>query len=222
MNARFIDTLIGFSLALLVACPSYAQDELGGTAPVAASPGAASEDAPAAEAAPAAPPASPPTTKHVGPAGPPVTVRPAKPAAKPAAPVARGIQLSRRATLASGVNVHDKVLEKCEIETTLPQLIAERNSEVTIVEKAGGTHLQLRIVDIHAPGGGVFSGPKWITVEGKLLSGKTVKGTFTAKEQSMGTTGTCGMLHKVMAAMAGDIAAWLNNPSKDSKLGRAR
>jgi len=38
----------------------------------------------------------------------------------------------------------------------------------------------------------------------------------------MGSTGTCGMLHKVMATMAGDIAAWLNNPSKDAKLGRAR
>lgn len=218
MNPRFVDTLLGLSLALLVANPSFAQDP----APEAAPAAEAQEAAPAAEA----PPAAPPTTKHVGPAGPPATVKPSKPAPKPAAkaatPVAKGIQLNRRATLASGVNVHDKVLEKCEIETTLPQLIAERNSEVTIVEKAGGTHLELRIVDIHAPSGGVFSGPKWITVEGKLLSGKTVKGTFTAKETSMGSAGTCGMLHKVMVTMSGDIAAWLINPSKDAKLGRAR
>jgi hypothetical protein len=157
----------------------------------------------------------------MGPGGPTGRSKPHTAAAKPA-PAPSGIQLARKTPVAGGVNVHDKVLSECNIETMLPQMIAEHNSEVKLVDSAGGTHLELKIVDIHAPNGGLFSGPKWITVEGKLVSGKTVKGDFTAKQSSMASATACGMLSKVMVVMAGDIATWLNNPSKGARLGTAR
>lgn len=138
-------------------------------------------------------------------------------------PAASGsIHLSPVTPIATTVNVHPKVLEECRLQTLLPQSIAERNSDVVLSDAKGGMKLEIKIVDIHAPSGGFFSGPKWITVDGKLMQGKTVKGSFIAKETSMASATACGMLSKVIMVLGGDIAQWLHNPSKDSRLGSAR
>ena len=190
---------------------AFAQDTLGG--------------ADAATEAPTPAPANP-APGRFGPGAPPTAPRApeVKKAApkQPAASAAKGIHLAPITPIAKTVNVHDKVLEQCAIQTLLPQSIAQRSANVVLADGSGAMKLELIIVDIHAPNGGVFSGPKWVTVEGRLLQGKTVKGTFTAKESSMGSTSSCGMLSKVIRVMADDIVIWLNNPAKGSKLGRAR
>lgn len=191
-RARTVTFSMGLALLVALAQPGLAEDP--------------------ADAAPA-------VTKPVGPGGPKATGKPGAPG-KPAA--ARGIQLARSTPVSSGVHVHDKVLQECRLQTMLPQMIAERSPAVTVVDSPGANRLELRIVDIHAPSGGWFSGPKWITVEGKLLQGKTVKGDFIAKETSMASATACGMLHKVMLVLAADIAAWLENPSRGARLRHAR
>ena len=153
--------------------------------------------------------------KPMGPGGPDGR---SKPAASKAS--SSSIHLARTTPLSAAVRAHDKVLEGCKLQTMLPQLIAERSSDVVLDDRAGGTRLELIITDVHAPSGGVFSGPKWITVEGKLVSGKTVKGDFLVKETSMASATACGMLTKVMTVIADDIAAWLRSPSKGARLGR--
>lgn len=165
---------------------------------------------------------SAPATKGIGPGAPPAPPAKAKGKAAKAEPASKGIQVVRKATVAPSVNVHDNVLTQCQLETKLPEMIAQRNPSVTLSDSPSGTRLELRIVDIHAPNGGWFSGPKWMTVEGKLYAGKTLKGDFLAKQTSMASATACGMLDKVMTVMAGDIAAWLNNPTKGARLGSAR
>lgn len=153
---------------------------------------------------------------RIGPGAPPAD---AAPAAK--AP-AKTIHLAPTTPVGAAVHVHQKTLDECRIQTLLPQSIAEKATGVELTTKPGAATLQLTIVDVHAPSGGWFSGPKWITVEGKLLQGKTVKGDFVAKETSMASASACGMLSKVIVVLAADIAAWLENPTKDAKLGSAR
>ena len=170
---------------------------------------------------------APVKTNKVGPGGPAPadTRKPVEPAPKPKTSkpvVSKGIHLSPVTPVAPSVHVHDKVLEECRLQSLLPQTIAERNSEIVLTEAGGSQRLELEIVDIHAPSGGWFSGPKWITVEGRLLQGKTVKGSFIAKETSMASATACGMLSKVITVLAGDIVSWLENPSKNAKLGSAR
>lgn len=196
MHSRSIaPTFLAFAFVALAALPLHAEE----TAPAA--------DA-AAPSAPAAKPAGP-----AGPAGPSAK----KPAAK--APAAKGIQLSRSAALAQGIDVHPEVLSECMIQTKLPQLIADHASSVTLVDKAGGPNrLELKIVDIHAPNGGMFSGPKWLVVEGRLFSGGAQKGNFTVRESSMASATACGMLDKVMRVMAVDIADWIAHPTKNATL----
>ena len=199
--------LVGFGLVLALVPRAIAQDD------------------PAAGAAAAqAPPEAAPPTQKIGPGAPPAAPRsPAPPAkAKAKAAPAKGIHLSPVTPLAKTVNVHPKVLEECQLQSLLPQSIAERNPDVVLSDGAGAMKLELKIVDIHAPSGGFFSGPKWVTVDGRLMQGKTLKGSFVAKESSMGSATACGMLRKVIVVMAGDIAEWLHNPTKDAHLGRAR
>jgi hypothetical protein len=160
--------------------------------------------------------------KPMGPGGPSGRSKPpSAPTPQQAVHVGK-IQLNRRTPVSSTVNVHDKVLDQCDIETMLPQLIAERNADVTLVDVAKGTRLELKILDIHAPNGGVFSGPKWIEVEGRLYSGKTLQGDFMARQTSMASATACGMLQKVMLVIADDVAGWLRHPSRGAKLGRVR
>jgi hypothetical protein len=171
----------------------------------------------------AATPAPPPEVPK--PATPADAARPAAPASKPKsskAPVSRGIHLSPVTPVAPAVHVHDKVLQECRLQSLLPQSIADRNSDIVLTEAGGSQRLDLKIVDIHAPSGGWFSGPKWITVEGRLLQGKTVKGSFIAKETSMASATACGMLSKVITVLAADIVYWLQNPTKNATLGSAR
>src|SRR5262249_30609072 len=145
---------------------------------------------------------------------------PAKSKSKAAA-APKGIYLSPVTPVADSVHVHDKVLEECKLQSLLPQSIAERNSKVVLSDGKGSSKLDIRIVAIHAPSGGFFSGPKWVTVEGKLYEGKAVKGSFVAKETSMASATACGMLTKVITVLAGDIAYWIDNPSKNANLGSA-
>lgn len=154
---------------------------------------------------------------RIGPGAPPAAAAPAN-----APTAAKRIHLAPTAPVASTANVHQKTLDECRIQTLLPQSIAERSSDVELSDKPGAMKLELTIVDVHAPSGGWFSGPKWITVEGRLLQGKTVKGNFVAKETSMASASACGMLSKVILVLAGDIATWLQNPAKDARLGSAR
>jgi hypothetical protein len=186
-RTMFCATLV---LSLLVAVPRVAVAEEGATdAPVQTNkvgPGgpppadaihpAVSDPATPASPADAAKPAPP--ADAAKPAAAADAARPA-PASKPKsskAPVAKGIHLSPVTPVAPSVHVHDKVLQECRLQSLLPQSIADRNSDIVLTEAGGSQRLDLKIVDIHAPSGGWFSGPKWITVEGRLLQGKTVKG----------------------------------------------
>lgn len=191
------------------AVPADSAAPAAATAPAPAEPAAASAEATAPIAKPAGP---------AGPAGPPARKPVAKTPSSKTVPT-KGIQLSRTAPLEPGINVHPEVLRECRIQTKLPQWIADRAPSVTLVDKAGGPNrLELKILDIHAPNGGMFSGPKWLVVEGRLFSGGVQKGNFTEKLSSMASTTACGMLDKVMRAMAVDIAGWIAHPTKNATL----
>ena len=140
------------------------------------------------------------------------------------------VSVSSSTPYASDAAVPAKVKDECAFETRLPQAIAE-NGDVALVEgkvsRTKGRSLELAIHGIHAPGGGVFSGPKWATVRGKLRTGGKVIGSFRAKRYSTGGafggfTGTCGILNRIANAMGQDIAAFIESPSMGAKLGDAK
>ncbi|MFN2375389.1 MAG: hypothetical protein ABR538_02555 [Candidatus Binatia bacterium] len=214
-KAAWTALLIGAAVALATPLLATAQDEAAPSGE--ASDSSATKPAMTQKAGPSG------TAADAKPAGPGGEAKPAPPAkAKTKAAPAKGIHVAPVTPVAPSVRVNAKVLDQCRLQTLLPETLAQQNSEVVLSSGAGAMKLELTIIDIHAPSGGVFSGPKWMTVEGRLLQGKTVKGTFVAKETSMASASVCGMLQKVTVVLAADIAAWLQNPQKGSKLGSAR
>ena len=116
-------------------------------------------------------------------------------------------------------------LRECAFQLKLPEAIANHSDRVKLVNKVGGTGLHMQITDLHAPGGGAFTGPKWATVLGELKRGGKVVGSFTAKRFTTGFgsfAGTCEIVAKLADTMGQDIANWLSDPMQDSLLGDAK
>lgn len=134
-------------------------------------------------------------------------------------------QIARNVPIASYAGATGAVQNECQLQTRVPNAIAQAASDVVLVDEPGGARwLELEITEVFAPGGGPFSGPKLMTVSGKLHEGGKVVGTFRAKRLSTGgfVKGTCATLGGCATAIGRDIAAWLQAPTMDAKLGDAR
>lgn len=115
-----------------------------------------------------------------------------------------------------------KAVKACHLQFLLPAAVAAHSPAVAVTDRPSGNVLTLKIVDVKAPGGGFLSGSKGLTVEGRLVEGSRVRGTFVAEQTSMAAVGSCGMLEKAVAELARDIGAWLEHPAMNSKLGKLR
>jgi hypothetical protein len=137
-----------------------------------------------------------------------------------------GVQVPRTIPIAPGAGANPKVEQECQIQTQVPAAIAQFGTDVQLVDapSKGARSLELSITELHAPGGGPFSGPKWMAVSGKLYDRGKVIGSFRAKRLSTGgmVRGTCATLGRCAQAIGQDIATWLNAPTMDAELGDAR
>ena len=141
-------------------------------------------------------------------------------AANAATQIARSIPFEASAG-ASGV-----VQQECQLQTSVPAAIQQAGADVTLVDTPAknGRWLELSISEVHAPGGGPFSGPKWMAVSGKLFDRGKMLGSFRAKRVSTGgfVRGTCSTLGRCVQAIGQDIAGWLAAPSLNAEIGDAR
>lgn len=135
------------------------------------------------------------------------------------------VQVEPRAPFDPGARASSAVKAECGLEEKVPALVAEAAVGASLGE-GGARSLALRITEVQAPGGGMFSGPKWLEVSGTLREGGKTVGSFRAKRVTTGGAfgggGTCGMLTKCARAIAGDVATWLENPTPGAELGDAR
>ncbi len=129
-----------------------------------------------------------------------------------------------------GSDVRPKIKDECQLQTKVPKFLKEYSSDVELVASDPGSTgrvLSMRVTQVHAPGGGMFSGPKWMTVTGELHEDGQMLGSFTARRGSGGGAfggykGTCSIIGRCAKAIGKDIAAWLKSPGKDARLGDAR
>lgn len=128
------------------------------------------------------------------------------------------ITVPKKIDYAASAHVVAKVRSECNLQTAIPAAIENNSKNVQLVNGAG--NLSLTISDIHAVGGGVASGPKWVEVKGKY-KGKSFRAKrISAFDPFAG--GTCGILAKIARALGADIALWLENPTNNAELGDAR
>jgi hypothetical protein len=128
------------------------------------------------------------------------------------------ITVPKSIAFASTATVRSEVRDQCELQTLIPAAIANHSSDVELVD--GKASLSLEISEVHAPGGWIFSGPKWVAVKGSL-GGKSFRAKrYSAFDPFSG--GTCGIMAKIARALGADIAGWLQNPTPDAGLGDAK
>lgn len=148
---------------------------------------------------------------------------------------AGSITISKQAPFAPQLSVPDAVRAECGLTTKLPEFVKENVDKtfdnVTLADgvsaKTPGQALSLKIVDLAGAGGGAWSGPKFVTVEGTLWENGKVKGTFTATRYSSGGAfggykGTCAILGRCVKAIGKDVGGWLLAPGMNTRLGDAK
>jgi hypothetical protein len=131
------------------------------------------------------------------------------------------INLSK-ATFAANSGVTDAVLAECNLERELPEIIAQHTPvPVVLAEQTegGARVLTLEVVNILAPGGGAWSGPKSLTLHGELVQEGAVVASFDARRTTTRGAGTCDMLEVIVDALAEDIRPWLGEPTLNARLG---
>jgi len=121
----------------------------------------------------------------------------------------------------------ENIRRECTWNTTMPQYLAKKSDgRVQVAEKnidtANDRKLMLVATHLHVIGGGSFSGPKWLSLEGKLFEKGKLIGNFDARRQTIrGSFKTCGTLESLSEEIGDDILEWLKNPGLNAKLGDA-
>ena len=117
--------------------------------------------------------------------------------------------------------------KECSTDTFIPTFLEKsRRGQVRIVKNDFGNintrKLQLTILNARLVGGGVYSGAKWIELEGKLFEDNKLIGSFNANRWTIkGWTG-CGAAERLGESLAQDILKWLPKPSMNANLGDSK
>ena len=138
---------------------------------------------------------------------------------------AEEVQVRSVAGVATTSTIPPNVKRECNIQNDLPAAVVANapNAKLASGKPKSGLYLDLVFTHVHAPGGGMFSGPKWLEARGTLQRGEKKLRSFRVKRISSGPfSRTCGTLAKVTHVMGQDIAGWLADENAGSLLGDAR
>lgn len=123
---------------------------------------------------------------------------------------------------------NENVRRECNWNTTMPTYLAKASAgRVKVAEQniEGVTDKKLMLVatHLHTVGGGGWTGPKWLVLEGTLTEGSKLLGNFEARRQTIrGSMRGCGTLESLSEEIADDILEWLKKtPGMNAKLGNA-
>jgi hypothetical protein len=86
------------------------------------------------------------------------------------------------------------------------------------IEKYTGRRLVLRVDQVHALGGGGYTGPKWMYMSGELLEGNVLVASFKSHSTSGRGLTTCRSLDSLNDSTTDMIVNWLNSPSMGAQL----
>lgn len=109
----------------------------------------------------------------------------------------------------------------------MPQaLVDESKGSIKIADQNFDTVTQKKLAlvatHLHTLGGGGFTGPKWLVLDGKLMEGGKLLGNFEARRQTIrGAYTACSTLESLSEDIAEDIVEWLKAPGLNAKLGNA-
>lgn len=137
------------------------------------------------------------------------------------------LTMQRSVAIADPSSVSDAIRKECRIEEGMADLIAIHASlpfeKVVRVDRVSGNLpgkvLALTIVQVSALGGGRFTGPKHITMEGTLWDNGQVVGSFRGRWEIGGAASACGSIGFLARSAGLDIGNWLLKPTVGAQFG---
>jgi hypothetical protein len=152
-----------------------------------------------------------------------------------ARPSPESLIIQKTAYYKTGAKAGDKIRDECGLEQVVPTNIkayARGNYDSiffsdTLSDSTPAKVLVMKIANAQGLGGGRYSGPKSLTVEGTLRQDGKVLGSFIVHRATMGgygggTKGTCSLLHRCAKRIGKDVGVWLENPTMIAVLGTAK
>lgn len=122
---------------------------------------------------------------------------------------------------------NDAVRQECDWNKQLAQnIVKESDSTAETTDQdltqIHGKTLIIQADNVHAIGGGPWTGPKWAHIHGTLKDDGKVIGSFEALRRTIGGTfSACSTLDNLGEELSQDVAKWLKNPTMNAKLGDA-
>lgn len=150
-----------------------------------------------------------------------------KDAAKDTITVQKVMPYKKGIVLTKAVRVKCRLPEKLSI---FVQKYSKKSADIKVVDgdlkDIEGKVLDIKIINVHGPGGGTYTGAKYVAVEGKLMENGKVISSFIGARYSGGGfyggfKGTCSILGRCVKAIGKDVAKWLRNPKDGARLGDA-
>jgi hypothetical protein len=145
---------------------------------------------------------------------------------------AQSVSMARTVPYSADAEVSQKIRSECvKLQDQLADFVreygAEQGVQVELLPSTagvGGRVLEVEIVDAVSMGNAFIGHQKYARVDGRLLDGGAVVGSFKGRRNSMGGAfggykGSCSVLGRTMKALGQDIAGWLGNPVDGARLG---
>lgn len=143
--------------------------------------------------------------------------------------IAEPLTVQKPIGFAKDAMVRDAVRDECELQTRLPDFVAEAATgwNVSFAEDIASVHsgkvLALEITETDEHGNAFTGRSKSLTVKGELRENGKVIGSFRARRSTMGGVfggykGNCAFFGRCAKAIGQDIAGWLQKPGMNSVL----
>ena len=133
--------------------------------------------------------------------------------------------------ISDAADVRDAVRKECDLGGKLSGFIKQFGSnydlnieQTTDTGSEQGKFLHVEIINVQGAGGGAWSGPKSVAIEGSLTENGKEVGTFHASRHSgggafSGFKSTCAIFGRDVKALGRDVAKWLKSPTMNASLG---
>lgn len=145
------------------------------------------------------------------------------------------LSLQKTAPFEEGLAVPDAVKNECQLETKIPDFAQDFAKggfdKIDMVDSASestpGKAVKIIITDVAGARGGVWSGPKYVSIKATLWEDGKVVGTLASRRSTSGGMyggykGTCSLLGRCAKTLGKDVATWLKKPSMNERIGEAR
>jgi hypothetical protein len=131
-------------------------------------------------------------------------------------------------------SVDSKIKQECKLEDKVSAHLQDQLKGTfdvvpsrTLSDAGGAKSLSLSIVNVQGVGGGAWSGPKGLALQGTLKQGGKTIGSFNAQRTSTGGAfggykSTCSIFERCTKELGKDVAKWLAAPTMDAKLGELK